>query len=160
MEPAETANVGKSRVRSLVVAVVVAALVAFGLYAAVNGKAGASSSDDGYSPAEVGAPSPAGVSRLTLEQPAVDRLGLVTAPVRAGDKGRRVIPYSAVVYDPEGVAWTYVNTAPLTYVRREVGVTTVDGVAAVLTSGPPIGTKVVSVGGAELFGAEIDFGKG
>ena len=97
MEPAKSSTAGKGRSWSLLVGVVIAALAAFGLYAAVDGKSEASSSDDGYSPAEVGPAGPTGVSRLTLEKPAVERLGLVTAPVRAGDKGRTVIPYSAVV---------------------------------------------------------------
>ena len=44
--------------------------------------------------------------------------------------------------------------------RRKLEVETIDGVVAVLTGGPPVGTKVVSIGGAELFGAEIDFGSG
>ncbi len=160
MGTTETKTTATRRGWSLIAGALITALVAFGLYAAVNGDAGASGSDDGYSPAEVGPASATGVSTLTLEKPAIARLGLVTASVRAGDKGRTVIPYSAVVYDPEGIAWTYVNSAPLTYVRKKVGVSTVNGVVAVLTSGPPIGTKVVSVGGAELFGAEIDFGKG
>jgi hypothetical protein len=147
------------RPRTLLVAVVVAALAAFGLYAAVTGNSGAAS-DEPYSPFELGPATPAGVTPVTLDTRAAGRIGLVTAPVRAAEGRRTVIPYSAVVYDPEGVAWTYVATGPLSFVRRKLGVARIDGVVAVLTSGPPVGTKVVSVGGAELFGAEIDFGDG
>jgi len=147
------------RPRTLLVGALVAALAAFGLYAAITGNSSAAS-DDPYSPFELGPASSAGVSPLTLEERAAERVGLVTAPVRAAEGGRTVIPYSAVVYDPEGAAWTYVATGPLTFVRRKLEVETIDGVVAVLTGGPPVGTKVVSIGGAELFGAEIDFGSG
>jgi hypothetical protein len=160
METTRTGGTSRApRPRTLLVGVLVAALAAFGMYAAVTGNSGAAS-DEPYSPFELGQAGPAGVSPVTLDERAAERVDLVTAPVRAAEGGRNVIPYSAVVYDPEGVAWTYVSTGPLTFVRRKLGVATIDGVVAVLTSGPPVGTKVVSVGGAELFGAEIDFGSG
>jgi hypothetical protein len=67
---------------------------------------------------------------------------------------RKVIPYSAVIYDLTGQAWTYVNTAPRTYVREPITIDYSKGATTVLKDGPAVGTAVVSVGAAELFGAE------
>lgn len=105
----------------------------------------------------------AGLSRVVLTEPAVKRLGLETAPVRTvsvGGQTRPVVPFSAVVYDPKGVAWVYKATEPLSYLRHKLTVDRVAGGLAVLSSGPPVGTQVVAIGAAELFGAEIEFGKG
>ena len=88
------------------------------------------------------------VSRLTLTQDAVDRLGIKTEPVGA------TIPLSAVFYDKDGKTWTFTNPEPLTYLRQAVTIASATGQAATLRSGPPPGTAVVTVGGAELLGAE------
>lgn len=104
-----------------------------------------------------------GLSELTLTAQAAKRLGIETLPVRnitvAGNP-RPVVPFSAVVYDPDGVAWAYTSTGPLAFVRQRLTVDRVAGGVAVLSGGPKVGTEVVAVGAAELFGAEIDFGKG
>jgi hypothetical protein len=71
---------------------------------------------------------------------------------------KKVVPYSSVYYDAKGDAWIYVNTKPLVFERRRVGVERVAGELAVLSDGPPVGTPVVTVGAALLYGAEI-FGK-
>lgn len=73
-------------------------------------------------------------------------------------KPRKVVPYSAVYYDGKGDAWVYVNTKPLAFERERVSVERVVGDLAVLSDGPSVGTPVVTVGAALLFGAEI-FGK-
>lgn len=70
----------------------------------------------------------------------------------------KVVPYGAVYYDARGMPWVYVVTAPLTYERQRVGVDRVVGDVAVLSDGPPVGTPVVTVGAAMLFGTEV-FGK-
>jgi hypothetical protein len=88
------------------------------------------------------------VSKLTLTQDAVDRLGIKTEPVGA------TIPLSAVFYDKDGKTWTFTNPEPLTYIRQPVTVASVSGQVATLQSGPPSGTAVVTIGGAELLGAE------
>jgi hypothetical protein len=141
-----------------------AGLLAFGVYAAVTEISDAVASDDGdYAPAKVEPLNGSGVSRLVLDARAVERLGLKTAPVvsvRLKGGARSAVPYSAVVYDEKGVAWTYVTLRPLTFVRHRLVVDRVAGGRALLRKGPRVGTQVVTVGGAELFGAEIDFGKG
>ena len=100
------------------------------------------------------------IPQLQLTERAVQRLGIVTQPVRqtsaAGQPAHEVIPYSAVVYDTDGSTWTYVNTAATTYERKPITVTEIDGDIAQLSAGPPTGTAVVTVGAAELLGTEYN----
>jgi multidrug efflux pump subunit AcrA (membrane-fusion protein) len=70
-----------------------------------------------------------------------------------------VVPWSAVIYDIYGGTWVYVETGERTYARQRVVVRHVAGDAAVLASGPPPQTKIVTAGAAELFGAETGFSK-
>lgn len=72
---------------------------------------------------------------------------------------RRVVPFAAVLYQPSGEASLYVNTAPLLYERQAVTVDYVIGDLAVLSSGPPPGTPVVTVGAPELSGIEFGVGE-
>lgn len=69
------------------------------------------------------------------------------------------VPWSAVVYDINGGAWVYENTAPQQFVRRRVEITRVANSQAVLARGPAVGTKIVTTGVAELFGTEFSTGK-
>ena len=98
------------------------------------------------------------IPRLQLTERAVQRLGIVTQPVRptttAGQPAQEVIPYSAVVYDTDGSTWTYVHIAARTYERKPITVTEIDGETALLSAGPATGTAVVTVGAAELLGTE------
>jgi hypothetical protein len=95
-----------------------------------------------------------GVMRLTLDDKAVERLALDTATVvQVGD--RLVMPYAALLYLPDGTTITYTNPGGHSYVREQVTVESIRDDQAVLTAGPPAGTKVVTTGGAELWGAEF-----
>jgi len=100
------------------------------------------------------------IPQLQLTERAVQRLGIVTQPVRqaatAGQPAREVIPYSAVVYDTDGSTWTYVNTTTDMYQRKPITVEAIDGEVALLSAGPPAGTQVVTVGAAELLGTEYN----
>ena len=101
------------------------------------------------------------IPQLQLTERAVQRLGIVTQPVRqmtttASQPAHEVIPYSAVVYDHDGSTWTYVNTAARTYEREPITVTGIDGQVALLAAGPAAGTPVVTVGAAELLGTEYN----
>ncbi len=69
-------------------------------------------------------------------------------------KPQKIVPYSSVLYDVRGNTWVYINPKPLVFVRHAIKVDFIEGDIAVLTDGPAIGTKVVSVGAPELFGAE------
>ena len=93
------------------------------------------------------------LSRVTLTSRAAERIGLQTGQVQQV-AGGTAVPLAAVVYDRAGATWVYTVAAPLTYVRQKVTVARVAGDQAVLQSGPPAGTTVVTVGGAELLGSE------
>ncbi|AXK40209.1 hypothetical protein DWG20_12585 [Crenobacter cavernae] len=82
----------------------------------------------------------------------------VELPLSGSEEKQKVVPYSAVHYDAKGTAWVYVNTKPLVFERRRVDVERVVGDLAVLSSGPTVGTPVVTVGVPMLHGAEV-FGK-
>jgi hypothetical protein len=99
-------------------------------------------------------------SRVILTEQAADRLDIHTVDVRQIDvEGAQhtAIPYAAVVYDTEGSAWVYTSPSPLTYVRCALDVESIDGETAILSDGPPVGMPVVTVGAAELYGAEFEF---
>jgi hypothetical protein len=100
-----------------------------------------------------------GLKVLTLSEKAAERLGVETAPVAAGGSGMTV-PYAAIVYDADGKTWAYVNSEGLTYQRAPVTVDEIEGDVARLSDGPPEGTPVVTIGAAELYGAEIGVGGG
>jgi biotin carboxyl carrier protein len=69
-----------------------------------------------------------------------------------------VVPASAIWRDIYGGTWVYANTAPHVYSRRRVIVGRVLDDLALLTNAPPIGTRVVTVGVAELAGTEFGVG--
>lgn len=99
-------------------------------------------------------------ARATLSEEAAKRLDIQTATAAdetVNGAQRVVIPYSAILYDTEGKAWTYTNPEPLVFFRHPITVDHINGDKAVLSEGPPAGMKVVTVGAAELYGAEVEF---
>ncbi len=86
------------------------------------------------------------------------RVSVELTRVGAG-KPQKIVPYSSVLYDVHGNTWVYTNPKPLVFVRHAITVDFIDRDTAVLTDGPSVGTKVVSVGAAELIGAETGIGK-
>ena len=70
------------------------------------------------------------------------------------------IPYSALVYDKAGKTWVYTNPQGRDYVRQAIEVQRIEGDLAYLSSGPPVGTAVVTVGTAELWGVDTGVGGG
>jgi hypothetical protein len=99
------------------------------------------------------------LATITLTAKAAERIGLVTAKVAAAPAGNATgataIPYSAVLYDIDGATWTFTSPKPLVFVRQAIDVDAIRGDMAVLSEGPPAGTDVVTVGAAELLGAEL-----
>lgn len=95
------------------------------------------------------------LKRVILTESAADRLGLQTQAVR-GTAARKLVPYSALLYDERGRTWVYASRAELTFVRAPVVVDAIRGEVAVLAEGPPVGTRVATVGAAELFGTEFE----
>ncbi len=99
------------------------------------------------------------VLKVTLTDLAVKRLQLTTAAVAAGPAGAALqVPYAAVVYDTDGAAWVYTSPTKNAFVRTRVTITDIKGTVATLSAGPPVGTQVVTVGTAELLGAEAELG--
>jgi hypothetical protein len=95
--------------------------------------------------------------RVILTEQAAKRLAVQTVPV-AGSAAGLVVPSSAVFVDPEGAWWVYTNPEPLVFVRHEIQLKQDDAGRAILASGPPPGTKVVTVGVPELSGVEDEIG--
>jgi hypothetical protein len=93
---------------------------------------------------------------IKLSAEAAERLGIKTGTI-SEKRGRKVIPYAAVSYTPNGGTFTYTSPKELTFVRQTLRVETVKRGEAILSKGPPAGTAVVTVGSAELFGAEYEF---
>lgn len=94
---------------------------------------------------------------VMLTEAAARRLGIEMGAV-AEEAGDVVIPYAAVVYDEEGATWAYISPAPLTFVRTPITVSRIVDDLAFITEGPEIGTEVVTVGQAELYGTEQGIG--
>lgn len=94
-----------------------------------------------------------GIPRITLTEQASTRLGIELGAV-SGEPDALVVPYDAVMYEPDGSTWVYTRPQPLTYERSEIGVNWIENGLALLDYGPPPGTEVVVVGGAELGGIE------
>ncbi len=104
-----------------------------------------------------GTSEPDDVDRVILTPRAAERTGIETAQVER--KGKRlVVPHSAILFDPQGQVWVYTNPEPLVFVRAEVKLITETGDAAILSEGPPPGTRVVTIGVPELYGAEYEIG--
>ncbi len=83
------------------------------------------------------------------------RLG-VTVPL-ADEIESSTVPWSALVFDVHGGTWLYEAAGPRSYVRRRAVVRYTAGADAVLASGPPVGTSIVTEGVQQLFGAETGF---
>ena len=115
----------------------------------------------GDGPAQVDKIDGSELSRVTLTEKAAERIGLKTASVREQDldgSTRQVVPYSSLIYDPQGRTWIYTSPQARTFVRQQVQVDTIDGDWVLLIDGPPVGTEVASVGVAEIYGAETGVG--
>lgn len=78
------------------------------------------------------------------------------APAPAGE--RSVVPFPAVLYQPSGDAFVYVDGGDLSFRRAPIGIDYIVEGTAVLSSGPPAGTPVVTVGATQLLGAEAGVG--
>jgi hypothetical protein len=102
-----------------------------------------------------------GLFQVSLTAEAAERIDLQTAVVRTEGEGaaeRTIVPYSAIVYETDGETWVYASTDDLSFVREHIVVQEIEGDRAVLSEGPRAGTEVVTVGVAELFGAEHGIG--
>ena len=99
--------------------------------------------------------------RVILTRQASENLGIMTGDVRettSGTATRTLVPLTAIVYDPQGAPWVYTTPSALTFVRTRIVIDRTTVRSAYLTSGPPAGTAVVTVGASELLGAEYGVG--
>jgi hypothetical protein len=103
-----------------------------------------------------------GLAEVKVTPLSARRIGIKTAPVREfaiGATVRKVVDYAALIYEPSGATSVYTNPKALVFVRHAVTVESNDGNNVVLSDGPPAGTPVVTVGGAQLLGMEFGVGK-
>ena len=109
-----------------------------------------------YEPAHLESTGPDQPARVILTDEAQRRIQLQTSLVRP--HGTEVsVDQAALVYDKKGEPWVFTVIGPLTYVRAAVGIKAVSGDnLAILSSGPPPGTEVVTVGAIELWGTELE----
>jgi hypothetical protein len=91
------------------------------------------------------------LQRVKFTAEGARRVDLQTASVR-----RNVVPYAALIYDPEGKTYVYTSPRPLEYLREEVKVDRIEGDRVLVSRGPPAGTEVVTVGAAEVYGTELE----
>jgi hypothetical protein len=134
--------------------VVAIAVVALGFSACADTKESAAEKDELATLVEIKG---SDVKQVVLTERAAERIGLQMAPV-GGTAGAATIPYSAVVYDPEGNTWAFTSPKPLTFMRSPITVTSIAGDQAVLSAGPAPGTPVVTLGTALLYGTENEIG--
>lgn len=109
-----------------------------------------------YEPAHLESTGPDQPARVILTDEAQRRIQLQTTLVKP--HGADVsVDQAALVYDKKGKPWVFTVIGPLTYVRAAVGIKEVDeNNALILSSGPPAGTEVVTVGAIELWGTELE----
>jgi hypothetical protein len=96
-------------------------------------------------------------ARIRLTPAAAERLDLQTAPVRRSG-GSLEIPYSSLLYDENGNAWVYKSLERLVFQREAVTVARIDGNRVIVSRGPAAGTRIATVGVAELYGTEFEVG--
>jgi hypothetical protein len=119
--------------------------------------------DDGHHfehPSEVEEIEGSDFSRVTFTERAMERTGVETAAVTEENSSplKKVVPYGALIYGPEGQTWVYTSPQPRVFVRAEVEVDHIKGNKVYLMEGPPVGTIVVTVGVAEIYGTEFEIG--
>ncbi len=114
----------------------------------------------GYEPAKLEPVGPGDDrKRVTFTAEAARRTGLRTAPVRRSGE-HTIVPYAALVYDQEGKTYVYTSRGRFSFVRQEVAVDRIEGNRVLVVDGPAVGTEVVTVGTAEVYGTELEIAGG
>jgi hypothetical protein len=109
---------------------------------------------DAYEPAMLESTGPDKPITVTLTDEAERRVELQTSLIMAHGNDL-VVDHTALLYDRVGKPFVFTVVAPHRYVRAGVVVEEVVDGQVTLTSGPPAGTQVVTVGAVELWGAEL-----
>ena len=100
---------------------------------------------------------PHGALSVVLSPLGAQRVGVQTAAAATAGRGQTAVPYSALLYQPNGSSVVYTVTGPLTYTLATVSVASMQGSQVYLTGLTP-GTVVVTVGGEELLGVQDGVG--
>jgi hypothetical protein len=91
---------------------------------------------------------------VQLTPAAAARAGVRTGVIRR--LGRQTyLPYAGLLYDDDGITYTYVIERPYVYVRQPVHIARITGHRVILRKGPPAGTQIVTTGAAEIYSAEF-----
>jgi len=103
------------------------------------------------------------VEKITLTEKAAERIGIKVSTISSDlnpgtSEEKKVVPYSAVLYDIEGKTWVYTNPSNLVFIRKKIVVDQIKGERAFLNDGPAEGTSIVVQGAAELLGPEFHVG--
>ena len=107
-------------------------LVVLGLVLSACG--GSSGSEAPAEPAKV-TKLAGGGDRITLTPAAAKRIDVRTVKA-SSNGGNTVIPYAAVLYDPDGATWTYTSPKPLVFQRADITVDRIEGERVILAKGP------------------------
>ena len=94
------------------------------------------------------------LSKVILTEKAAERIGVETV-LASGNE----VPYAAVIYDIEGNTWVYTQPEPLTFVRVPIVIENIEGDTAILAESLSSELNVVTVGVAEIYGAETGVSK-
>ena len=142
-------------------AIVIAIVAALALWAFQGGNPAESATTEEGGPATVEHIEGSDLSKVTLTDQANRRLDIQLGDVteqQINGAAKLTAPYGAIFYDAMGQSWVYTNPEGLSYVRAAVTIERIEEGMAVLSEGPAVGTKVVSVGAALLYGTEYGVG--
>lgn len=98
-----------------------------------------------------------GVLSVVLTPLGAQRIGIQTAPSVAAKK-LVMVPFQALLYEPDGSTVVYTQTGTDTYTRQFITVAAINGSQVLVSSGLPAGTQVVTVGAEELLGVQNGVG--
>lgn len=115
------------------------------------------STEQAVSPATIVPIPGTNTNRVSLTPEALKRIDLQTQPVgneTVQNMSTQTVPYSALLYDPHGQAWVYIQYSPRTFMRVPITVDSIEADKVYLSNRLPNGTLVVSVGATELYGTE------
>jgi hypothetical protein len=104
------------------------------------------------------------IKLVMLTDEAVERIGIETSVVRdelaaGGGTAQKIVPFDALIYDPEGNTFVYTSPEAGSFVRAPVTVTRINGNDVLISEGPAAGVTIVTVGAAELLGTEYGVGE-
>ena len=105
--------------------------------------------DSGVVPATLQDVPGSDLKQVTLTARAVERIALLTEKVEM-KMGRKVVPYSSIIYDPNGGVWVYSMLKDRVFLRSAIDVDDIVGDDVFLNAGPSVGTRVATDGVAEI----------